>query len=159
MKKYDEIDESVVGDAMRDAVDNCDGHCDGDALMQQLEKQGMRIVLLEEDRGDGRMKHYGAGEQPWDTCLRIGWAPVGAAFSILRYLRRSKTPERDLRHAKVYFAWLRELGEMDLGVRDPVEGVAFGLAAHVFRTLVQELGDDEKAKLGLPSCFRLRDDG
>lgn len=70
-----------------------------------------RTTPPEEEGADGRKAHYGEGKQPWDTCKELGWAAQGAAFSILRYLRRTKTPERDLREAKVYHKWLFELAE------------------------------------------------
>lgn len=63
----------------------------------------MVVIDAETDRGDGRRAHYGAGKQPWDTALERGWAAQGAAFSIIRYLRRTKQPERDVAAARVYW--------------------------------------------------------
>lgn len=105
-----------------------------DAFLWSLDRQGYKIVPIEADRGDGRMAHYGSGKQPWDTCLELGWAAQGAAFSILRYLRRTKTPERDLKHAKIYLKWLEDL-------------VCKGESDNVYTTLMDELTEAEKERL------------
>lgn len=58
--------------------------------------------------GSIRKAHYGPGEQPWDTALRLGWGPQAAAFCILRYLRRDKAREHSLESARWYWARLKE---------------------------------------------------
>lgn len=61
---------------------------------------------LAPDRGDGRKVHYGEGKQPLDTMLEMGWAPHFAAGSIIKYLRRTKSPEHSLESARFYYKLL-----------------------------------------------------
>lgn len=63
---------------------------------------------LAED-GTVRQDHYGEGEQPWDTIVRLGYAPQFAAGNVLKYLRRTKAPEHSLESARWYYARLHEL--------------------------------------------------
>lgn len=52
-----------------------------------------------------RAAHYGAGRQPWDDMLDVGWAPVFAAASALKYVRRyqNKNGEDDLKKGRWYY--------------------------------------------------------
>ena len=59
--------------------------------------------------GTIRQDHYGAGEQPWDVIVRLGWAPEFAAGNILKYLRRDKEEAHSLESARWYWMRLREL--------------------------------------------------
>lgn len=107
-------------------------------LKQKVIDAGLVVMFGERDRGDGRKAHYGEGKQPWDTALERGWAAAGAAFSIVKYLRRTKQPGRDLEAAKVYYGWLRTLAESQGGITH----------LFVFRTLVRE-------ELSQHECFTL----
>jgi hypothetical protein len=108
-------------------------------LKQRVIDAGLVVMFGERDRGDGRTAHYGQGKQPWDTALERGWAAAGAAFSIIRYLRRTKQPERDLEAAKVYLGWLRQLAINDIDS-----------SLYIFRALVQsELNEAERVTLGV----------
>lgn len=122
---------------------------DREQLDATLVACGLMLMAAEVVRKDGRTAHYGDGEQPWDTCLPLGWAQYGAAFSILRYLRRSKTPERDLAAAKVYLGWLYELAQLD---KDNVWKLKTDYAGSltVFRVLIRQvLTDAECERLGV----------
>lgn len=71
------------------------------------------------DDGTVRQAHYGAGRQPWDDIMDLGWGPEFAAGNVLRYLRRDPglkgvDRERDLRHARWYYAALCKLGSTDI---------------------------------------------
>lgn len=124
---------------------------DQETVPSALAAADLTLIPVERDRGDGRQAHYGAtGPQPWDLCKKLGWAQYGAAFSILRYLRRTKQPERDLKHARVYYGWLKELALIDKGeVQGPVD-LLYGNSLEIFRRLVSDvLLDDECAKLGV----------
>jgi hypothetical protein len=61
------------------------------------------------DDGTVRQDHYGAGRQPWDNIVGLGWAPHFAAGNVLKYLRRTKEPEHSLASARWYWARLREM--------------------------------------------------
>lgn len=122
-----------LADALYDTPDN---------IKEALGAASLKLVPMEQDRGDGWQKHYGPGEQPWDTCLRLGWAAQGAAFSILCYLRRTKEPERDLMHARVYLGWLWKMTSAAA-----VPGNDTKTSDDVFRTLLQELSIDEQKRL------------
>jgi|SRR5882762_5594637 len=97
-------------------------------------------------RADGttRKVHYGEGEQPWDTALRLGWAHHFAATNVLKYLRRAKDEEHSLESAKIYYEWLYELG---------IPNGKFGIytqsssAWFAFKDLNNELTTEEQAKL------------
>jgi len=110
-----------------------------EAFMENCKRAGIAVTIIEKDRGDGRKIHYGEGKQPWDTCKELGWAAQGAAFSILRYLRRTKTPERDLREAKVYFGWLKELAAEHKHVKND--------SMIVLNQLLEELSPEEFERL------------
>lgn len=56
--------------------------------------------------GSTRKSHYGAGRQPWDDIVDLGWGPAFAAGNVLKYLRRTKDPDADLKKARWYFEWL-----------------------------------------------------
>ncbi len=144
-KGYDDAD---LIERLQDALHDQDGSPKDD-LRRALEASSLKLVPVERDRGDGRQAHYGSGEQPWDTCLRLGWAQYGAAFSILRYLRRTKEPERDLRHARVYLFWLYELAKVDKGDGAPDVGHMYGNSLEVFRMLLRLLTADELERLGV----------
>lgn len=58
--------------------------------------------------GTVRKAHYGDGEQPWDTMVKLGWAPYFAASSIIKYLRRNKDHAHSLESAQWYYERLRE---------------------------------------------------
>lgn len=64
--------------------------------------------IREGNDAEPRKKHYGDGEQPWDTALKMGWGPVAAAFCVLRYLRRDKAVEHSLESARWYATRLAE---------------------------------------------------
>lgn len=61
---------------------------------------------LAPDRGDGRKAHYGDSVQPWDIILASGWGPAFAAANVVKYLRRTKSPEHSLESARWYYARL-----------------------------------------------------
>lgn len=155
MRELEDGGLCIVGRGYNDA-DLCkrfdDALGDHDTIAAALEASDLTLLPVERDRGDGRMKHYGEGEQPWDTCKVVGWAAQGAAFSILRYLRRSKQPERDLKAAKVYYAWLFELAQMDKNDVAPDNDISWAGALHTHRVLVQSvLSIDECERLGVPA--------
>lgn len=135
--------------ALHHLIEECGLPPDSHSLGELLKANGIVVLLAERDRGDGRTAHYGDGKQPWDDCLEEGWAHPGAAFSILRYLRRSKMPERDLQAAKVYFGWLKELAKKDKEGTALV-GTMIGGSLHVFRRLVRcKLTAVERERLGV----------
>lgn len=62
-----------------------------------------------------RQSYYGTGRQPWDDIVEAGWWIPFAAGNVLKYLRRSKDPERDDGKARWYLDRLREAsGDADL---------------------------------------------
>lgn len=61
------------------------------------------------DDGTVRQDYYGAGEQPWDTIVRLGWAAPFAAGNILKYLRRDKAQAHSLESARWYRERLNEM--------------------------------------------------
>ncbi len=89
-----------------------------------------------EDRGDGRKVHYGAGKQPIDTWIELGWAPYAYAANVVKYLRRTKEPEHSLESAQVCYRMLREAISPD----DPIPG-------KVFAQLLAELTEEEYQKV------------
>lgn len=109
-----------------------------EALQSLLIANGLTVMHAERDRGDGRKVHYGDGKQPWDTCLEEGWAVGGAVFSILRYVRRTKQPVRDLQAAKVYLRWLQDLVDVELG-RKPGELIGAAGATEAYKQLVHNV--------------------
>lgn len=88
--------------------------------------------------GSIRKAHYGEGEQPWDTGLRLGWAPQAAAFCVLRYLRRDKAKEHSLESARWYWARLIE----------KAQGSSALVWYQVLQELRRELTSEELALLG-----------
>ncbi len=69
------------------------------------------------DRVDNaeRQSHYGAGRQPWDNIVEVGWGPAFAAGNVLKYLCRDKEPEHSLASARWYW---RQLIDRSEGVND-----------------------------------------
>ena len=61
-----------------------------------------------DSHGVARQDHYGAGRQPWDDIVDLGWAPAFAAGNVLKYLRRDKRPEHSLESARWYWRRLQE---------------------------------------------------
>jgi len=88
--------------------------------------------------GVARKVHYGTGKQPWDTMVSNGWAAIFAAGCVIKYLRRTKTPEEDRTKAIWYMQRLLEMKEDDEGV------------LNVYVNLFQELTDSERLTLQLP---------
>lgn len=86
-------------------------------------------------RSDGRKTHYGDGRQPLDDIVDAGWGPGFVCGNILKYLRRTKTPERDLEAARWYWKYLTHMA-ITLG--------DFARAQETLRTLLTE---DEIARL------------
>lgn len=72
------------------------------------EQLGLINVDRAEPGADGsiRKAHYGDGEQPWETIVRLGWGAQFAAANVLKYLRRTKEPEHSLESARWYFRQL-----------------------------------------------------
>lgn len=85
-----------------------------------------------------RKRHYGAGRQPWDDIVSVGWAPQFAAGNILKYLRRDKTREHSLESAQWYWARLKELYYTERG---------HATAAIVLGQLLELLSPDELLRL------------
>jgi len=106
---------------------------------------GAQIIIKERDRGDGRKAHYGPGEQPWDTTLKLGWGPHAAAAHVLRYLRRDKAVEHSLQSARVYYGWLKDLAAKDDGGK--TIGTPWHEAAFTLCQLDEELTAEERARL------------
>lgn len=67
--------------------------------------------------GSIRKSHYGEGEQPWDTIVRLGWGSQFAAANIIKYLRRTKDVDHSVESARWYHDRLREMAdhEFELG--------------------------------------------
>lgn len=76
--------------------------------------------------GSVRKAHYGDGRQPWDDTVDSGWGPAFSAGNVLKYLRRTKTPEANgwkarwyydqlIRHAaeEVNGPWTQALGQLE----------------------------------------------
>jgi uncharacterized protein DUF3310 len=61
--------------------------------------------------GTVRKDHYGAGRQPWDDIVHLGWAPEFAAGNALKYVRRhrDKGGEDDLEKGRWYYARLMDM--------------------------------------------------
>ena len=96
--------------------------------------------------GSVRKAHYGEGEQPWDTMLRLGWAIPFAAGCVLRYLRRDKDPAHSLESARWYYQQLYRLAADNyLPLR--LSTAEISEAQIVFRTLNDELTEEEKKRL------------
>ena len=60
---------------------------------------------IQGEDGTTRKAHYGAGRQPWDDMLDLGWGPHFAAGSALKYVRRymNKNGEDDLKKGRWYY--------------------------------------------------------
>lgn len=86
--------------------------------------------------GSVRKAHYGDGEQPWDTIVRLGWGPAFAAANVLKYLRRTKDPEHSLESARWYYRQLVDRTDWNHADWSPV-----------LRTLMLQLTGDEAARL------------
>ena len=61
--------------------------------------------------GTVRKSHYGAGRQPWDIIVALGWGAVFAAGNALKYVRRytAKNGADDIEKGRWYYARLTEL--------------------------------------------------
>lgn len=64
--------------------------------------------------GTQRLDHYGAGRQPFDEIVDAHWGPEFCAGNALKYVRRDSDAkgtgrERDLKHARWYYARLAEM--------------------------------------------------
>lgn len=105
-------------------------------VSKTLLETGLVFKELEIDRGDGRKKHYGDGEQPIDVIRRLGWYPQFCAGNVLKYLRRDKDPEHSAESAKVYFGWLADEADTHGTV-----------AMSVYNQLIEELTPEERARL------------
>lgn len=117
-------------------------------LLEACQAAGAQIIIKERDRGDGRKAHYGPGEQPWDTTLKLGWGPHAAAAHVLRYLRRDKAVEHSLQSARVYYGWLKELANEDLRSDGSVRGIdRFFGANETLIDLDAELSAEERGRL------------
>ena len=62
-----------------------------------------------------RKAHYGQGIQPYDIIVAEGWGPAFAAANVVKYIRRTKSPEHSLESARWYYARLYE------GASGPIE--------------------------------------
>lgn len=87
-----------------------------------------------------RKPWYGEGRQPIDDIMEAGWGPEFCAGNVLKYLRRTKSPEHSLESAKVYYGWLKGLAEVQ---RKTGDGHAIG----VYNALVMLLNDEELERL------------
>jgi hypothetical protein len=68
----------------------------------------------EPERADGRKVHYGAGRQPLDDIVELGWGPMFCAGNVLKYLRRDKQLEDSKKKAKWYFDYLVKMTRNEL---------------------------------------------
>lgn len=71
-------------------------------------------------KGD-RKPWYGEGRQPIDDIMAAGWGPEFCAGNVLKYLRRTKSPEHSLESARIYYGWLTGLAQLQ---RETGEGHA-----------------------------------
>lgn len=96
--------------------------------------------------GTVRKSHYlrnERGEQPWDTAVRRGWGPIGAAFSILSYLRRDKDRDHSTKSAKWYRDRLREFVESNTpGALETAEALSDELTKEEFQRISDDLAID-----------------
>ncbi len=90
--------------------------------------------------GSVRQTYYGAGEQPWDTSRRNGWAATFACGNIVKYLRRQKN-EDDLDKARWYWVELHKMTDQEFF---PAERAHAALA---LQQLHRELTEDEHKRL------------
>ncbi len=86
--------------------------------------------------GTTRPPHYGDGVQPWDTIVRLNWAPHFAAGNVIKYLRRTKDVEDSRRKAIWYY---RELAKMAVLNSNP----DWSNSSLVLCTLLHELTHEE----------------
>lgn len=102
-----------------------------------------------------RKEWYGEGRQPWDDILELGWGPEFAAANVLKYLRRSKSPEHSLESAQWYFRELCKMALADLwaGIdntvqlkQGPYKSKTRG-AARVLVALIPTLKPEEVSRL------------
>jgi hypothetical protein len=98
--------------------------------------------------GSTRKSHYGTGRQPWDDIVDLGWGPAFAAGNVLKYLRRTKDPDADLKKARWYFEWLWKRAALNSGFLD--SDSENDLARLALARLRAILTTDEAAKLKLP---------
>lgn len=141
----------IIGESMM----NDDGSPNGrtrEECMAMVQRVAPEFVLLAEierrnalehvaEDGTTRKSHYRInerGEQPWDTSIRLGWAPEFAATNVLKYLRRDKDEPHSLQSAKVYYDWLNLLAAKQRNLGE-------GHAIDVLLKLDKELTDDERA--------------
>lgn len=68
---------------------------------------------LEKIKAGERQTYYGDGRQPWDDILEQGWGAAFAAGNVLKYMRRSKEPEKDIAKAKWYYTALKGMTSLD----------------------------------------------
>lgn len=87
-----------------------------------------------------RKPWYGEGRQPIDDIMEAGWGPEFCAGNVLKYLRRTKSPEHSLESARVYFGWLR-------GLADKQSQTGYGNAINVLAQLYGMLTPDEVSTL------------
>lgn len=84
---------------------------DADLLRGLVKECGLKLTIAEVDRGDGRKAHYGAGRQPLDDILSMGWAPAFCAGNVLKYLRRAKDMRHSHESARFYWKLLEKLDQ------------------------------------------------
>ncbi len=110
------------------------------ALLSELER---RMAGDAPEVGQ-RAAHYGAGRQPWDDILDVGWGPAFAAGNALKYIRRhaAKNGEDDLKKGRWYFHELRKLA-----AAEEDEG-QLGNACRALDALMKMTTHEEHALLG-----------
>lgn len=120
-----------------------------ESLREQLEGKMFDKTQLQTDEkvvGDTvRKTYYGAGRQPWDDILAQGWGPEFAAGNVLKYIRRIKTPEDDLKKARWYAEELSKMCEKDDG--SGYHFVAIDVATNLFGLLTDEEKESLKGAL------------
>lgn len=90
-----------------------------------------------DENGVARKDHYGADKQPWDTIKEKGWDSFFAAGNVIKYLRRTKEPDKDLEKARWYYDRL-----MEAALNDPT-----GRASAISTSLGRELTTEEQLRL------------
>lgn len=80
--------------------------CGRTDMLHACDQLGLKLVVIEKDRGDGRKAHYGAGRQPLDDILGSGWGSAFCAGNVLKYLRRDKDVAESRTKAKWYWDFM-----------------------------------------------------
>lgn len=105
--------------------------------------------------GTVRKNHYGAGRQPWDEIVDLGWGPEFAAGNALKYVKRhaAKNGDDDLAKGRWYYARLVEMmkGTGSLPADKVLRTVAQSRSVFILQQLKKKITEAERALLRAPA--------